>query len=91
MTKMLNTKSVEELRTFCVRVEKWERLNQKNTKKGGIHDYVERLNKDECIKYLVGESVKNKELLDIDYFTNTVQSDAGVIGGGDLAKLRITS
>jgi len=86
LTNMLNTKSVEELRTYCVRVEKWERIHKKNTKKGGVHDFVERLNKDGCIKYLVGESVKNKELLDLDYFTNTVQSDAGVIGGGDLAQ-----
>jgi len=72
MTNMLREKSIEDLRNYCLKVEGYAK-EKGDRIMGGIHDYVTKMDKDACMKYILKVSFKHRELLDLDTFRTTVE------------------
>lgn len=73
LTKMLREKNVDELRKYCVKLENYVREEKGDKSMGGVHDYVFRMDEEACTKYILGVTLKHKELLDLSKFTMTVE------------------
>jgi hypothetical protein len=92
LKSLLQSKSVEELRSYCLKIEDYER--QGKFLIGGLHDYIQTMDKDECMKYILTSAMNNKELLKMEKFYTIVEPDTNsvflsedekLIGGGDLS------
>lgn len=96
LSSMLEEKSVEELRSYCLKLEEYERRGQFLV--GGLHDYIETMDRAACKQYILKGAMKNIELLDLPTFSKVVQDKSDIaflteeekekpIGGGDLPNL----
>ena len=75
LTSMLREKSVEALRDYCLKLEDWERTETGKFLMGGLHDYINDMDKQACVKYILNLSLEHKKLLDLEYFTTTVEPE----------------
>jgi hypothetical protein len=75
LTNMLRAKSVEDLRKYALKVEKWQKDSKQDTK-GGIHDYVRLLDHEACMKYILSASLKYQELLETETFLSIVAEES---------------
>ena len=92
LRKNLNTKSLEELKNYALKVEEWKRNEKGERLMGGIHDYIDKIGKDEIIDYIVDSGLKYKELLEEETFQSVVSptlksEDHHIIGGDDHDKI----
>jgi hypothetical protein len=73
MTNSLRQKSIEDLRSYCIKVEKYSRAKEgQEHVVGGIEDFVWRLDEDACIKFILSRTIKNRELLSLEKFNSVV-------------------
>ncbi len=90
LTNFLNSKDLPELKEYALKVENWKRTVKGEIRLGGLHDYVDRLGKDEVISYILDSSMKYPELLDQDAFMKVITSESTedpIIGGDDHDKV----
>jgi hypothetical protein len=81
LTSYLRTQSVEDLRSYCIKIQSYTRkLEGKEERIGGVHDYVFRMDQDACIKYILTNSLKYRELLELGFFKTTVEAPKVFLG-----------
>lgn len=78
----LKEESIGHLKDYCLRLEDY--VNQKTGRHvmGGLHDYINSMNRDACEEYISRAVLNNKELLKMAKFTSVV-SPKVIIGGDD--------
>jgi len=62
MRDSLAKKDLEQLKNYALNIENYSRNGEEIY--GGLHDYVDKLSKEDIIKYILTACLKKKELLD---------------------------
>jgi hypothetical protein len=76
----LEQKSLEELKTYALKLENYS----KGEVLGGLHDYINDLSKEDLIIFIASTCLKNKELLEENKFKAVVEEEkpeAIILGG----------
>eukprot|EP00340_Litonotus_pictus_P006862 CAMPEP_0170515766 /NCGR_PEP_ID=MMETSP0209-20121228/2155_1 /TAXON_ID=665100 ORGANISM="Litonotus pictus, Strain P1" /NCGR_SAMPLE_ID=MMETSP0209 /ASSEMBLY_ACC=CAM_ASM_000301 /LENGTH=395 /DNA_ID=CAMNT_0010800401 /DNA_START=119 /DNA_END=1306 /DNA_ORIENTATION=- len=66
----LETRSLENLRQYCLNLENYDRKIRAVDLDGGLHDYVNTLTKKELIDYVVNKSEYYPQLRQTEHFNN---------------------
>jgi hypothetical protein len=71
MRDSLAKKNLEDLQKYALNIENYSNNGQEIY--GGLHDYVDKLSKEDLIKYILTACLKKKELLEEKKFNSVVQ------------------
>jgi hypothetical protein len=72
LTKILEEKTVEELRDYSLKLESYSKSKSQEQSLGGLHDYIFTMSSDDCMKYILAVSLRNSELLDKTFFLSII-------------------
>ena len=72
LTNFLNSKSIEELREYALKVEEWRRNVKGEHFMGGIHDYINTVGQDKIVSYILSSSMQYPELLEEETFLKVI-------------------
>jgi hypothetical protein len=82
LKKSLKANSKEELKSYCLKLEKYVNSKRDEPMMGGIHDYIDKLSKEDMMSYISEVTLNNQELLDAQKFKAVVTEKEVIVKAG---------